>query len=151
MDGLLEYLKVVNELDDLRLSQIRAHYGLADEIKHAEELKKQAAIDEDYENAAKYKKLIVSLKEQTLTVDKLKQEYLNEKPEVSTKQLLEQMNTLDPLITEAFIQTNKAKLVPVVPVETKCSIANRVLLLSALVSRKDLDLEKVKCGLEDSL
>jgi len=56
MESLLEYLKLVNEFDAESLAPVRVHYGLADEIVKIEGLKKQAAIDEDYENAAKFKK-----------------------------------------------------------------------------------------------
>ena len=56
LEPLLEHLRVVNEFEEEDLAPIRAHYGLAAEVKKVEELKKQAAIDEDYENAAKYKK-----------------------------------------------------------------------------------------------
>ena len=40
MPSLLEYLKVVNELDEETLAPIKAHYNLSNEIKAAEEAKK---------------------------------------------------------------------------------------------------------------
>jgi len=37
MQPLIDYLKVVNELDDETLFPVKAHYNLADEISKAEE------------------------------------------------------------------------------------------------------------------
>jgi len=38
------------------LAQIEAHYGLGEEVIKLEELKKQSVMDEEFENAAMYKK-----------------------------------------------------------------------------------------------
>ena len=59
MEGLLDYLRYQNEFPEAELEPIKKHFGLAQEIKAAEEKKKEAAMDEDYESAAKYKKQIV--------------------------------------------------------------------------------------------
>ena len=45
-----------NEIPEADLGPIKNHYGLAARIKEAEEKRKQAAMEEDYENAAMYKK-----------------------------------------------------------------------------------------------
>ena len=49
MEALLDHLRTVNEISDDALTPVRAHYNLGDEIKKAEESKKQAAIDEEFE------------------------------------------------------------------------------------------------------
>ena len=59
MDCLLDFLRYENEIIESELDPIKRHYGLSSEIKEAEEKKKQAAMDEDYESAAKYKKQII--------------------------------------------------------------------------------------------
>ena len=50
-----------NEINESELAPIKKHFGLSNEIKEAEDKKKQAAIEEDYESAAKYKKQIIQL------------------------------------------------------------------------------------------
>ena len=59
MESLLDVLRYENEIIESELDPIKKHYRLSDEIKEAEEKKKQAAMEEDYESAAKYKKQIV--------------------------------------------------------------------------------------------
>ena len=56
MENLLNLLRYENEMQESELEPIKSHYSLASRIKEAEEKKKEAAMDEDYENAAKYKK-----------------------------------------------------------------------------------------------
>ena len=56
MSTLLDFLRYENEINESDLSPIKKHFGLSNEIKEAEEKKKQAAMEEDYESAAKYKK-----------------------------------------------------------------------------------------------
>jgi delta-aminolevulinic acid dehydratase/porphobilinogen synthase len=56
MSPLLQYLEVINEFDRDQLHSIVTHYSLSVEVAKAEEAKKQAAIDEDYETAASLKK-----------------------------------------------------------------------------------------------
>ena len=60
---LLDYLKTINEMGEEMLTPVRAHYNLGSEIAQAEAAKKQAAIDEEFEQAAMYKKKIMQLKE----------------------------------------------------------------------------------------
>ena len=103
MDSLLEYLKLVNELDDESVQPIRAHYGLADEIARVEELKKQAAIEEDYENAANYKKQIVKLKSEAMTTERLKTEYLEQKPILRVKDMFVKLCDIDPGYTRTLL------------------------------------------------
>ena len=59
MGPLLDHLRTVNELSDDDLGTVRAHYSLGSEIAKAEEAKKKAAMEEDYEAAAMYKKKIL--------------------------------------------------------------------------------------------
>lgn len=80
MQPLIDYLKVVNELDDETLFPVKAHYNLADEISKAEEQKKAAVMDEEFEEAAKLKKKILQLKEEAMTVERLRKEYIDRKP-----------------------------------------------------------------------
>ena len=61
MDDLLAYLKTVNEMDEEALQPIKTHYGLASQISKLEVLKKEAAMNEEYESAASYKKQITKL------------------------------------------------------------------------------------------
>ena len=60
---LLDHLKTVNEMSEEMLAPVKAHYNLATEIAQAEAAKKQAAIEEEFETAAMYKKKILQLKE----------------------------------------------------------------------------------------
>ena len=89
MEPLLDYLKTVNEMSEEKLTSVRAHYSLGSEIALAEEAKKKAAIEEDYEAAAMYKKKILQLKEEAMTVEKLRNDYLNKKPILRLSNLFE--------------------------------------------------------------
>ena len=149
MEGLLQYLRVVNEKDDADLEPIRAHYGLADEIKKAEELKKQAAIDEDYENAAKYKKLILSLKDQTMTVERLRSEFIDDVPSLSIKQMLEMMNECDAGCTKTFVQNN-ARTIADTTKQNRLKMVNQLILMQDMKASSK-GLEKVKTNFEDTL
>ena len=106
MPSLLEYLKVVNELDEETLAPIKAHYNLSNEIKAAEEAKKQAAMDEEYEKAAQLKKKIISLKDQVMTADKLRIDYIEREPIFRMSTLLESMSDIDPIFTKTFLDSN---------------------------------------------
>ena len=81
------------------LKPVKAHYSLGLQIAQAEEAKKKAAIDEDYEAAAMYKKKILKLKEDAITVEKLRTEFLNKKPTLRLSSLFELMNRIDPVFT----------------------------------------------------
>ena len=110
MEGLLDYLRVFNELEEECLAPVKAHYNLGAEISKAEEAKKQAAMDEDYENAAKFKKLIVKLKEEAMTAEKLRTEYIEREPILRTHKMLELMNEIDPGFTKTFVEGNLQEL-----------------------------------------
>ena len=110
MEPLLDYLRTMNEMSEDILTPIKAHYNLGDEIKKAEEAKKQAAIDEDYESAAKYKKMITSLKEEAMTAEKLRNNYITKKPILRLNSLFEIMNKIDPVFTKTFIESNLGSL-----------------------------------------
>ena len=79
---------------------------MGEEIQKAEEEKKQAAMDEDYENAAKLKRLISTLKEGAMTAEKLREEYLAKKPILRLSALLEIMNKIDPVFAKTFLESN---------------------------------------------
>lgn len=103
MEPLLDYLRTVNEISEEALTSVKAHYNLGEEIKKAEELKKAAAMDEDYEAAAKFKKLITSLKEEEMTAEKLRVNYIAKKPILRLNSLFEIMNKIDPVFTRNFL------------------------------------------------
>lgn len=125
MDALLEHLQLVNELDDQALEPVRSHYGLASEIAKIEELKKQAAIDEDYENAANYKKQIIKLKSEELTTERLKAEYLERLPTMRVKKMFEMLCEIDPAFTKKLLaaQQNGA------PKLSQRQVLNKLLVL----------------------
>ena len=110
MNPLLDHLRTVNELSDTDLGPVRAHYSLGTEIAKAEEAKKQAAMEEDYEAAAMYKKKILQLKEEAMTVEKLRTGYLDKKPVLRLSHILEKMNEIDPTYTKQFIEANLSQL-----------------------------------------
>ena len=56
-------------------------------------------MDEEFEEAARLKKAIIQLKEKTITAEKLRSEYLDKKPIISCKTMLEKMNKIDPVVT----------------------------------------------------
>ena len=56
MEPLLDHLKTFNEMSSEMLAPVKAHYNLKTEIANTEAAKKKAAIDEDFESAAFYKK-----------------------------------------------------------------------------------------------
>ena len=147
LEPLLEHLCIVNELEKEDLEPIRAHYGLSAEVKKIEELKKQAAIDEDYENAAKYKKQIVELKQQALTVEKLKEQFLNRLPTLSVRSMFELLNEIDPVFTRSFlvqIISNKNKRA------LKMQVLHKLTVLQEM-TRGDKGLGKVKSSFEDTM
>ena len=59
MESLLDFLRYERELSEAELEPVKKHFALSTEIKEAEGKKKQAAMEEDYESAAKYKKQII--------------------------------------------------------------------------------------------
>ena len=150
MEGLLDYLRVFNELEEESLAPVKAHYNLGAEISKAEEAKKQAAIDEDYENAAKFKKLIVTLKEEAMTVEKLRTEYIEREPILRTHKMLELMNQIDPGFTKTFVESNLQELRMLGNKSSKAKVVNQLLVLQAMTDGEK-GLEKVKNGFEESL
>jgi len=81
------------------------HYSLSVEVKKAEEAKKQAAIDEDYETAASLKKQITKLKEEALTAQNLRKDYIEREPILRSSEILRQMNDIDAIFTKQFLET----------------------------------------------
>ena len=63
-------------------------------------------MEEDYENAAKYKKLILKLKEEAMTAEKLRTEYIEREPILRTHKILELMKQVDPSFTRTFLESN---------------------------------------------
>ena len=59
MESLLDFLRYKNEISEVELDPIKKHFEISKEIKEVEEKKKEAAMEEDYESAANYKKQIV--------------------------------------------------------------------------------------------
>lgn len=105
MPALLEHLRIVNELEQDYLEPVIAHYSLSDEIAKAEEKKRQAAIDEDYETAAMLKKQILKLKDEALNAEKLRANFLSKVPMLSNKAILEGLSTIDPSYTTQVLRT----------------------------------------------
>ena len=133
MDALLGYLQMVNEMSYDELEPIRIHFNLAQEVQSAEEQKKKAAIEEDYELAAQMKKQITKLKEQALTADKLRTEFLSKEPVFRTYKMVHQMNDIDSCFTKEFIekkirQANGGQIVPG-DKRLKATVVNQLLVL----------------------
>ena len=150
MEALLDHLRTINEISDDALTPVRAHYNLGDEIKKAEENKKQAAIDEEFELAAMYKKKILQLKEEAMTVEKLRNEYLNKEPTLRINQLFEEMNKLDPTYTKSFIESNLSQLQGPITAGKKVKAVNQLLVLQQMFGEEE-GLESVKTSFEETL
>ena len=63
-------------------------------------------MEEDYENAAKYKKQITQLQGEQLTAERVTEEFIQKKPAVGMKQLFTMMADIDATFTESFAERN---------------------------------------------
>ena len=81
-------------------------------------------MDEDYEAAAMYKKKILQLKGEEMTVERLKDEYLNNEPTLLLSTLLEMMNKIDPVYTKSFLESQVSQLQGPVTESKKIKVVN---------------------------
>ena len=92
------------ELSDESLEPVKKHYSLASLIRTSEEQKKQAVLDEEFEEAARIKKVIMGLKEQCMTTQRLRSEFLDKVPTLRLKTMLELVNEIDPIFAKNFLE-----------------------------------------------
>ena len=63
-------------------------------------------MDEDYENAALYKKQIVQMQTEQLTAERIQSDFLSKKPLIDMKSLFLMMAESDADFTEAYAKNN---------------------------------------------
>ena len=86
------------ELSDSEInSSIGKQIAILDKIDKKNKKKGQAAIDEDYEKAAKYKKQILQLQNQMVGFEEV-QSLLRRKPVLSLKELVQRVIKIDPYL-----------------------------------------------------
>ena len=107
LDKLVHLLRVKYEKDEPSLDQLKQHFNLATEIKEAERLKKEAAMDEDFEAALMYKKKITQLQQSSLTADTFRQRYLMNEPKFSLRDIFTAMGEVEPHTTLRLIDEIK--------------------------------------------
>ena len=95
MIELKEYLKSEVEMSEETIEQvIGAHIKVLDKMEKKNQKKNKAAMNEDFELAAKYKNQIIALKNQLLKYDDVLS-LMKQKPELTLRQLLELTLELD--------------------------------------------------------
>ena len=146
---LLKYLEVINEFEEEEIIPITEHFVFTKEISKFEQAKKQAAIDEDYEKAAHLKKQIAKLQDECLTVQKLRTNYIQKEPIMRTREVLREMNDIDPCYTKSFLETNM-RSGKTHSLQKKAKFVNQLLILQGMTGTNK-GLEKVKNGFEMTL
>ena len=71
-----------------------------------------------------YKKKILQLKGEEMTVERLKDEYLNNEPTLRLSTLLEMMNKIDPVYTKSFLESQVSQLQGPVTESKKIKVVN---------------------------
>lgn len=82
-----------------------------------------------------------------MTVDKLRHGFIDKKPILTKKVMLQQMNEIDPTFTEEQL---KSKLQHIKSVKGKQYIVSTLILLQNMTS-SEKGLSQIKCSFEDTL